>query len=75
MKISESPKVFQLFSKYIVCPLKTHMLIIDQKRAHQRVLYEQFLNAITNKKGISQQLLFPVELKLNSQQLDEFQYR
>ena len=74
MKISESPKVFQLFSKYIVCPLKTHMLIIDQKRAHQRVLYERFLNSITNKKGISQQLLFPIELKLNSQQLDEFQY-
>lgn len=74
MDISESPKVFQLFSKYIVCPLKTHMLVIDQRRAHQRVLYERFLNAITNKKGVSQQLLFPLELKLNPQQLDQFQY-
>ncbi len=74
MDISESPKVFQLFSKYIICPLKTHMLIIDQRRAHQRVLYERFLNAITNKKGVSQQLLFPLELKLNPQQLDQFQY-
>ena len=74
MGISESPKVFQLFSKYIVCPLKTHMLIIDQRRAHERVLYERFLNAITNKRGFSQQLLFPMELKLNVQQLNQFQY-
>lgn len=74
MEISESPKVFQLFSKYIVCTLKTHMLVIDQRRAHQRVLYERFLNVITNKKGISQQLLFPMELKLNAQQLNQFEY-
>jgi DNA mismatch repair protein MutL len=50
------------------------MLVIDQRRAHQRVLYERFLNAITNKKGISQQLLFPMELKLNAQQLNQFEY-
>ena len=74
IEISESPKVFQLFTKYIVCPLQTHMLIIDQGRAHQRVLYERFLNAITNKKGVSQQLLFPMEFQLNPQQEDRFQY-
>tara|TARA_B100000989_G_scaffold279757_1_gene242663 strand:- start:1446 stop:3248 length:1803 start_codon:yes stop_codon:yes gene_type:complete len=74
MGISQSPRVFQLFSKYIVCPLKSHMLIIDQRRAHERVLYERFLNAITNKRGISQQLLFPMKLKLNVQQLNQFQY-
>jgi DNA mismatch repair protein MutL len=50
------------------------MLIIDQGRAHQRVLYERFLNAITNKKGVSQQLLFPMEFQLNPQQEDRFQY-
>jgi DNA mismatch repair protein MutL len=74
IEVTESPKVFQLFLKYIVCPLKTHMLVIDQGRAHQRVLYERFLNSITNKKGVSQQLLFPVEMNLNPQQLDEFQH-
>ena len=50
------------------------MLIIDQGRAHQRVLYERFLNAITNKKGVSQQLLFPMEFQLNPKQEDRFQY-
>ena len=74
MEVSEAPRVFQLFSKYIVCPLKTHMLVIDQGRAHQRVLYERFLNAITNKKGVSQQLLFPSEVVLNPQQLEQFSH-
>ena len=74
MVVSEAPRVFQLFSKYIVCPLKTHMLVIDQGRAHQRVLYERFLNAITNKKGVSQQLLFSMEVELNPQQLEQFSH-
>jgi len=65
-------RVFQLFSKYIVCPLKTSMLLIDQHRAHQRILYERFLSAITSKKGVSQQLLFPIFIELNPQQLEQF---
>jgi len=72
VEVKETTRVFQLFSKYIVCPLRTHMLVIDQSRAHQRVLYERFLNAITNKKGLSQQLLFPFEMILNPQQLQLF---
>ena len=60
VEVPQSTRVFQLFSKYIVCPLKTSMLLIDQSRAHQRILYERFLSAITTKKGMSQQLLFPI---------------
>ena len=65
----ESPKenrVYQLFSKYIVCPLQTSMIIIDQNRAHQRILYEDFLSSITTKKNSSQQLLYPLKIKLNT---------
>ena len=67
----ESPKenrVYQLFSKYIVCPLQTSMIIIDQNRAHQRILYEDFLSSMTTKKNSSQQLLFPLKIKLNAKQ-------
>ena len=38
------------------------MLIIDQNRAHQRILYENFLKHITIQEATSQQLLFPLEL-------------
>lgn len=72
----DSPKenrVYQLFSKYIVCPLQTSMIIIDQNRAHQRILYEDFLSSITTKKNSSQQLLFPLKIKLNATQALELE--
>ena len=56
----ESTKVFQLFQKYIVSSLRSSLLVIDQQRAHQRVLYEQFLNHLTGKPSPRQQLLFPL---------------
>ncbi len=56
----ESTKVFQLFQKYIVSSLRSGLLVIDQQRAHQRVLYEQFLNHLTGKPSPRQQLLFPL---------------
>ena len=45
------------------------MLVIDQHRAHQRILYEDFLKNITIKKSISQQLLFPLELHFSNQDI------
>lgn len=56
---------FQLRRKYIVTTIKSGMVIIDQSRAHQRVLYERFLRNITIKKAISQQLLFPLSLSFS----------
>jgi len=72
INVPQSSRFFQLFSKYIVCPLQTSILLIDQKRAHQRILYERFLASITTKKSLSQQLLFPLEVELNGQQIEEF---
>ncbi len=72
INVPQSSRFFQLFSKYIVCPLQTSILLIDQKRAHQRILYERFLASITSKSSLSQQLLFPLEVELNGQQIEEF---
>jgi DNA mismatch repair protein MutL len=62
-------KTYQIHKKYIVSPIKSGMVIIDQKRAHQRVLYEQFLKNITVQHAASQQLLFPLVLHYNQQEL------
>ena len=51
MAVEQTPKVFQLFKKYIVTSTRSGLLIINQKRAHQRVLYEAFLSSITEKKN------------------------
>ena len=45
------------------------MLIIDQGRAHQRVLYEKLLGNITVRKTISQQLLFPIPLNFSKPEI------
>ncbi|MBS9461470.1 DNA mismatch repair endonuclease MutL [Flagellimonas sp. 389] len=60
---------FQLRRKYIVSTIKSGMLVINQNRAHERVLFEKFLTEITVKEGISQQLLFPLELSFTKQEL------
>lgn len=66
-------KTHQIHKKYIVNPIKSGMIIVDQQRAHQRILYEQFLSNITLNFGSSQQLLFPLSLHLSKtdQQLIE----
>lgn len=57
-----SYSTYQLHNKYIVSTLKSGMLLIDQHRAHKRVLYEQLLQNLTVKEAVSQQLLFPLQL-------------
>ncbi|MBW8243198.1 DNA mismatch repair endonuclease MutL [Muricauda oceani] len=60
---------FQLRRKYVVSTVKSGMLVIHQNRAHERILFEKFLGEITVKEGVSQQLLFPLELTFNKQEL------
>jgi DNA mismatch repair protein MutL len=62
-------KTFQLKNKYIINTIKSGMLVIDQHRAHQRILYEEFLEQITIKEGISQQLLFPISLQFDTEEI------
>lgn len=56
---------FQLRKKYIITTIKSGMVVINQSRAHQRVLYEKFLKNITIKEAVSQQLLFPLTLSFS----------
>lgn len=65
----EAQKTFQLKNKYIINNIKSGMLIIDQNRAHQRVLYEEFLEQFTVEQGISQQLLFSIKLPFDLKEI------
>jgi len=65
-KIRESQrKFFQVKNKYFVCPVKSGLMLIDQKRAHERVLYERFLECLSNNRAASQIDMFPVTAELN----------
>lgn len=55
---------YQLHQRYIVSPIKSGWLLIDQRAAHQRILYEQFLRTLEASPAASQQSLFPQTLEL-----------
>jgi len=57
--------VFQWRNKYIVKSMKTGLIVVNQNRAHQRVIYERLLKFFTNEKSTTQKLLFAIFLDYN----------
>ena len=62
---TETGKTFQIQKKYLLSSIKSGMVLINQSLAHQRVLYEDFLESITVNEAMSQQLLFPVHISFS----------
>ncbi len=60
---------FQIQNKYILCNLNKGTFLVHQHLAHQRVLYENFLENITVKEASSQQLLFPISINYSQQEI------
>lgn len=58
-------QVIQILNKFLVVTLSGGMLLIDQKKAYQRILFDQFSENLVKKNGVSQQLLFPQILRIN----------
>jgi DNA mismatch repair protein MutL len=58
-------KPYQLHNRYILAHLKTGFVLIDQQGAHERILYERFLEILKEKKNFSQKKLFPETLELS----------
>ncbi|MDL2247953.1 DNA mismatch repair endonuclease MutL [Bacteroides sp. OttesenSCG-928-J23] len=56
----------QYKGRYILTSVKSGLMLIDQHRAHVRILYEQYIAQIKEKKGVSQGVLFPEILQLPS---------
>jgi DNA mismatch repair protein MutL len=66
----EVKRTYQIHKKYIVSPIKSGMVIINQNRAHERVLYEEFLTSMTVHQASSQQLLFPLQLYFSAPEME-----
>ena len=50
---------YQYKGKYILTSLKSGLALIDQHRAHVRILFDQYIANIRQQRGASQQVLFP----------------
>jgi DNA mismatch repair protein MutL len=66
----KTQKTFQIQRKYLLSSIKSGVVLINQSLAHQRILYEDFLESITVKEANSQQLLFPVKISFSSQEIE-----
>lgn len=55
---------YQYKGRYIMTAVKSGLMIIDQQRAHIRVLFDRFLEQIRSHHGASQGLLFPEMIQL-----------
>jgi DNA mismatch repair protein MutL len=55
----------QFKNKYILVPIKSGLMIVNQVRAYERILFEDFLRNMNEPGGIRQQVLFPFTFELN----------
>jgi DNA mismatch repair protein MutL len=66
---SELPPIcLQLNNEYIIATSRNGLLIIDQYRAHQKILYEQFMSQITKQERPLQTMMFSEEIPLDDHQ-------
>ncbi|WP_461448868.1 DNA mismatch repair endonuclease MutL [Mucilaginibacter sp.] len=63
---SSERQLFQIHNRFILSQIKSGFMLISQQAAHERVLYERFLQQLQTHSGVSQQSLFPQSVTLNS---------
>lgn len=61
-----SPEHYQFKQKYILTSVKSGLMVIDQHRAHLRILFEKYMEQMVTRKGVSQRVLFPEMLELSA---------
>lgn len=55
----------QVLNRYIVSTISSGLLVVDQQRAHERILYERFISH-SGKECISQQIMFPIQCSFSA---------
>ena len=64
--MAENSEFLQFHGKYIVTTVKSGLMLIDQHRAHQRVLYDKYMNSCSGGAVASQQMMFPEIVELSA---------
>ncbi|HYV95530.1 MAG TPA: DNA mismatch repair endonuclease MutL [Chitinophagales bacterium] len=61
---------FQIHHRYIVTQIKSGFILIDQQAAHERILFEKYLDGLQNNNLSSQQQLFPETIHINASDIE-----
>lgn len=70
----KAANVFQFQNRYIISSIKSGLVLVDQQRASERILFEQYLERIRQRQPVIQQELFPCQVSFSlsdSELLDE----
>ncbi len=62
---TETKNTFQLHGKYLIRQVKSGMVMVDQRAAHERILFEKYMQRFKHQEGVSQSCLFPQQISLN----------
>ncbi len=58
----------QVKGRYILTSVKSGIMLIDQHRAHVRILFDRYIKQISRKQSVSQKVLFPEMIRLSASQ-------
>ena len=58
-------KYFQVQNRFIVAAVKSGLLIIDQQKAQERIMYEKIYSMLENESVVQQHKLFPLSFQLS----------
>lgn len=62
--VEKGAQHFQFKGRFILTSVKSGLMLIDQHRAHVRVLFDRYMSQIRQKQGVSQGVLFPEIIQL-----------
>lgn len=65
--------IIQLQDRYILSPIKSGLLLIDQNKAHQRILYDEFIGQLKQEDISTQRIMFPIQISLDAAKISLLQ--
>lgn len=67
-----SGRFLQIKGRYILTAVKSGLMLIDQKRAHERILFDEYIYKIGSQAGVGQKLLYPQKVELDALETELF---
>ena len=68
----KSPIHYQYKGRYIMTAVKSGLMVIDQHRAHARILYNMYIEQCRNRQMASQKLLFPEVIAFSTTEMMQY---
>jgi DNA mismatch repair protein MutL len=66
--VDELIQVLQFKGRYLITSLKSGLTLIDRRRAHIRILFDDYMRRMNQKQGVSQKLIFPEIISFSSKE-------